>query len=281
MSPLFLTSYKAYGAALALLLAGAAGFSLWLAKQEAPVPRLGDYHVYRCEAGATADGTFDILAVSSIYAREIADRLCRAPAMARHYGAVRISWKPRGQLGAEAILNEDYDLIWSREHTLRGLVPAFSDFYDTLLRYDHYRVYWFSRDERPELSREYFRGKKIGLLNDKLSHTLYLLPLESLKAAGVNLSGEELVYFDDAGSLYRAFSRGELDLVSGGLYLQKDLDIPLQRTLIADDATAATLFVRKARAPGIDCEIAAAFDAFTDTFIVAHRQFEGAERCES
>lgn len=282
MSPLFLTSHKAYFAALGLLLAAGVGLCLWLVEQGAPPLELGNYHIYRCETGAGAEREiFDILAVSSIHARAIADRLCRAPAMSRHYSAVRISWKPRGRLSAEEILNEDYDLIWSRVHTMRGLVPEFSDFYDTLVRYDHYRVYWFSRSGRPELSREYFHGKRIGLLNDKLSHTFYLLPLASLKEIGVDLSREKLIYFDDAIGLYRAFARGELDLVSGGLFLEKDLDIPLHRTLIAENATAATLFVRKARAPEVDCDVAGAFDTFTDTFINAQRQFEGADRCES
>ncbi|WP_078084898.1 hypothetical protein [Microbulbifer mangrovi] len=279
MLPLFLTSHKAYFGMLAVFLAAVLAMCLWLSKQQATLPLLGDYHIYHCETGGSGQGSFNLLTVSSIFAREIADNLCRAPAMAEQYKTISISWKPRQQLTAEEVLNEDYDLIWNREHSLHGLVPEYSRYYEPLLRYDQYKVFWFSRNGQPQLTREYFRGKKIGLLNDRLSHTFHLLPLASLKQLGVDISRQPLVYFDDANSLYRAFARGDLDLVSGGLFLEQDLDIPLQRILMADNVVAATLFVRKARAAEIDCAIAQAFDDATTDYFSAHRDFPGAAHC--
>ncbi|WOX04587.1 substrate-binding domain-containing protein [Microbulbifer pacificus] len=285
MTPLFLANRNVHWTALGLLLAAGVALCLWISSQRVAAPELGDYHLYRCETRAeagtgSADGdVFSTLLVSSSHAREIADRLCAAPAIRRHYGAVQVSWKPRGRLGAEEILSETYDLIWSRGHTMAGLVPEYGDYYEPLMRYDHYRVYWFSRGGAPELTAEYFHGKRIGLLNDKLSHTLYLLPLASLKEAGIEFSAENLVYFDDAVSLYQAFARDELDLVSGGDYVQQDLDIPLSRTLISSEANAATLFVRRKRAVGIDCALAAAFDGFANEYLQGQRAFEGAEHC--
>ncbi|WP_428819106.1 hypothetical protein [Microbulbifer sp. MCCC 1A16149] len=279
MLPLFLTSHKAYFGVLAALFAAGFALCLWFSKQQASLPLLGDYHVYHCDTGGSGKGSFNLLTVSSIFARAIADNLCRAPLMAGHYKSVSISWKPRQQLTAEEVLNEDYDLIWSREHSLRGLVPEYSSYYESLLRYDQYKVFWFSRNDQPQLTREYFRDKKIGLLNDRLSHTFHLLPLASLKQLGVDISRQSLIYFDDASSLYRAFAQGDLDLVSGGLFLEQDLDIPLQRMLIADNVVAATLFVRKARPAEIDCAIATAFDDATAGYFSAHRDFPGAAHC--
>lgn len=282
MFSLFLTSRQVYFAALTLLLVGCVVACLLLSRQAAPELALSDYHIYQCDTGGAGSGkTFDILTVSSIRARKIADTLCQDPAIARHYDGVRISWKPRGQLTAEEVLNEDYDLIWSRVTTMRGLVPKFSDYYDTLLRFDHYKVFWFSRNGRPELSREYFAGKRIGLLSDKLSHTLYLLPLASLKEAGVNLAEAQLSYFDDAISLYDAFLRGEVDLVSGGLWLERDLDAPVQKALITEHATAFTLFVRKARDREVDCPVASAFISLAESLAASSREFDGVEACEA
>lgn len=288
MSPLFFTGQRIYVVALCLLLALGVTLSLWLSQQRAEVPVLQDYHVYRCttpqaegvDTGNTR-GEFNLLTVSSIYAQDIANHLCRSPRMARHFQSVQISWKPRSQLRAEEVLNEDYDLIWSRTHSLRGLVPEYATYYEPLLRYDQYKVYWFSRDQKPRLERDYFQGKKIGLLSDKLSHTFHLLPLASLKDIGLDISRQQLLYFDDAISLYRAFQNGELDLVSGGLFLEQDLDIPLQRTLMADNVTAATLFVRRARPADIDCAIADAFDSASRGLFSAHRDFPGAAHCGS
>lgn len=289
MTPLFLANRNVHWVALGLLLAAGVAVCLWISSQRIVVPALGDYHVYRCDTGNAANSAvFSVLLVSSARAREIADRLCAAPEIRRHYGSVLVSWKPRGRLGAEEILSESYDLIWSRGHTMAGLVPEYGDFYQSLMRYDHYRVYWFSRGAAPELTAEYFHGKRIGLLNDKLSHTLYLLPLASLKEAGINFSAENLIYFDDAVSLYQAFARNELDLVSGGDYVQQDLDIPLSRTLISGDAHAATLFVRRHRPAGIDCALASAFEGFASEYLHGQRTLEGvgegvaegADRCD-
>ncbi|MCQ3828479.1 hypothetical protein HXX02_03400 [Microbulbifer elongatus] len=285
MPPLIFLSQRVYLAGLCAILALGAAVSLWLSQQRAAAPVLRDYHVYQCATGSsageahTSGSVFSLLTVSSIFAREIADNLCRSAAMARHYHRVQISWKPRSQLRAEEVLNEDYDLIWSRTHSLRGLVPEYATYYEPLLRYDQYKVYWFSRDQKPRLERDYFAGKKIGLLNDRLSHTFHLLPLASLKQVGVDISQQQLFYFDDAISLYRAFRQGELDLVSGGLFLEQDMDIPLQRTLLADNVTAATLFVRRARPAGIDCAIADAFDLASSGLFSAHRDFPGAHKC--
>jgi len=266
-----------YAVALCLLLGAALAVCLWLAQQRIAAPALSDYHLYECrtlhtgrtahtESPAESRPVFRMLSVTSLFARDIAESLCASPIIARYYRSVQISWKPRTQLTAEALLNEQYDLIWSRENTLRGLVPEFTSYYDTLLRIRHYQVYWFSRGEKPALTAEYLKGRRLGLLNDRLSHTHYLLPLESLKRAGVSIADQQLVYFDDAMSLFAAFQSGEIDLISGGLWLEQDLDMPLQRTLISDNAIAAGLFIRKQRAQEVDCEIIRAMQALENFF---------------
>lgn len=257
-----------YALALSLLLGGALAACLWLSQQRLESPALSDYHLYECRTASAADSrpVFRMLSVTSLFASNIAESLCTSPLIARHYRSVQISWKPRTQLTAEQLLNEQYDLIWSRANTLRGLVPEFANYYDTLLRIGHYQVYWFSRGEKPALTAEYLKGRRLGLLNDRLSHTHYLLPLESLKQAGVSIADQQLVYFDDAMSLVSAFQRGDIDLISGGLWLEQDLDMPLQRTLISDNAVAAGMFIRKQRAEEVDCEIIRALRALERFF---------------
>lgn len=280
MTPLLFTGRKIHFTAQAFLLVAGVALCLWGSGLRVQPPILGDYHLYQCDTGGEKGSpVFKLQLVTSVRAREIADRLCAAPAIQRSYRSVQVSWKPRAYLTAEEILSEDFDLIWSRTHTMAGLVPEYGDYYEPLLHYDHYRVYWYSRGGAPRLTADYFHGKRIGLLNDKLSHTLYLLPLASLKDAGINFSEENLRYFEDAASLYQAFARDELDLVSGGDYVRTDLDIPLRRTLISGDATAATLFVRKKRTAATDCAVAEAFDGFADAYLRGRRAFAGAEYC--
>ncbi|WGL16137.1 hypothetical protein PVT68_15355 [Microbulbifer bruguierae] len=279
MIPLIFSSRKAYWSTLGLLVAAGVALCLWNSGQRTVLPQLGDYHLYRCETGAAKAPVFSLHLISFVLAQQMAERLCTTREIQQYYGAVQVSWKPRGFLNAEEILSENYDLIWSRASSMTGLLPEYTEFYEPLLRYDHYRVYWFSRGAVPELTAEYFHGKRIGLLKDKLSHTLYLLPLASLKAAGIEFATENLVYFDDAVKLYQAFARGELDLVSGGDYVEQELDIPLSRTLISDDVIAATLFVRKSRPRTADCAIARVFDEFTEDNQQWRRAFQGSGDC--
>lgn len=281
MVPLLLTTRKVHLGLLAMLAASSVAASFLLSLQSVQPLPLGDYHVYRCETGAGQSGRgFRILTVTSALARTIADGLCASSAMARQFSAVAITWGPRDQLSAEQILGEEYDLIWSREHRMHGLVPEFGDYYDTLLHYDHYRVYWFSRAEPPRLDKSYLLSRKIGLLEDKLSHTHYLLPLASLKTLGIGPASENLVYFEDAARLYAAFSSGEIDLISGGLWLARELPAPLYHALISGDATAATLFIRRVHGREVRCAAAASMTVWAPVLDTTRLHFVDEDGCD-
>ncbi|WP_102798196.1 hypothetical protein [Bowmanella denitrificans] len=282
MSSLFLLTRPAYLICLSAMLILLIVVTLPFSAQQVSTLALGHYHRYQCQTSnpQAAQPAFRILTVTSMLAQDIADQLCASDVMAQHYRSIIISWKPRGQLNAAQILNEEYDLIWSREHNMQGLVPEFANYYDTLLQYDHYQVYWFSRGDAPVISQAGFADKKIGLLNDKLSHTHYLLPLTSIKEAGIEVSDNQLVYFDDGVSLFEAFSRQQVDLISGGLWLLGEIDLPLQRTLISDHAIAATLFIRKLNNPQINCEAARAMNQFAAVLSDTHTNWEHLEGCD-
>lgn len=248
MRYLALRTHWGFATLAALLFAVTAWTSAALTQHETGTLRLGDYDEYRCGTGSisTAAGTLSILTATSSNAKALADKLCAAPTISHHYDAVRISWKPRALLTAQQLLEEEYDLIWSREHYLLGLVPDLAAYYDTLMRYENYSVYWVSKESTPILSAAYFSDKKVGLLKDERSHTHYQLPLRSMKAAGLNARAENVQHYDDIAALYSDFASGELDLISAGKMFDTQITQPLQHTLIDDHATAATFFVRRA-----------------------------------
>lgn len=240
-----------------VLLLAAAAVSATLSRHEAQIS-LGDYYHYQCPTGLGADSpTLRILSVIPNHAADMADQLCQAPAIARHYASVKVSWKPRTLLSTADLVNQRYDVIWNRHHFLAGLMPDFDQHYDTLLHYDNYSVFWLSLNSTPRLTAEYFQGKRIGLLADDSSHTHNLLPLTSLH--NVEALGENYVpvYFDNAGALYDSFYRGQIDLITGGLNLVNDT--PVYRTLVDNSATAATFFIRQQLDdPAQRCEIVSA-----------------------
>lgn len=243
------------------LLLAAAVVSGSLSQHETHIS-LGDYYHYRCQTGMNEGPELRILSVIPIHAAEMADQLCRAPAIRQHYSAVKVSWKPRTQLATADLVNERYDVIWNRRHFLTGLMPDFDQHYDTLLHYDNYSVFWLSLNSTPSMTAEYFQGKRIGLLADDSSHTHNLLPLTSLHSVPALGENYTPVYFDNAGSLYDSFYRGQIDLITGGLNLVNDT--PVYRTLVDNSATAATFFIRQQLDdPAQRCEIVAALRLLT------------------
>lgn len=214
-----------------------------------------DYYRTTCQTGKPAEGPrLSILLVAPQQASEIATRLCQSPHVSQQFSTVDVSWKPRTQLTSQELITETYDVIWSREHVLNGLVPNFDQHYDPLLHFDQYSVYWLSLQSTPVLTTEYFQGKRVGLLDDKNSHTHYLLPLESLHRAGIDAQSLELVRFEETLNLYQSFQTGDIDLITGGATYTSPS--PVYSTLIEDDAIAASFFVRRALADSaVRCEI--------------------------
>ncbi|MEX0739906.1 MAG: hypothetical protein WD071_11250 [Pseudohongiella sp.] len=237
---------------------------------------LGEYYQYRCSTGLASGPELRILSVIPTYAAEMAQKLCRSPAISEEFASVKVSWKPRTLLSTADLVNQRYDVIWNRHHFLTGLMPDFDEHYDTLLHYDNYSVFWLSLNNTPQMTAEYFQGKRIGLLADDSSHTHNLLPLTSL--ATIDTLGENYVpvYFANTGSLYDSFYRGELDLITGGLNLA--IDRPVFRTLVDNSATAATFFVRQPlESPAQRCEIVAALRLLTQLWqgIETHQNING------
>lgn len=269
-------------AALCLPGAGCLALVFVLSWQTSSAVNLGHYYQHSCQTDSRgisavgASSSLRLLLVTPALASDIATFLCGRDSVQQQFGAVEVSWRPRTELTASELMNEDFDVIWNREHFLSGLAPDLHSYYDTLLHYDNYAVFWISLHSEPVLTAEYFRGKRIGLLSDISSHTHHLLPLRSLKEAGSSPDEVIPVYFDDASTLYESFYRGEIDLMTGGLSFAADR--PVYRTLLDNSATAATFFIRKElRDSRLRCDVIAALELLTPLWqgIKSHHPVNG------
>ncbi|MEC8860581.1 MAG: hypothetical protein VYE29_11345 [Pseudomonadota bacterium] len=272
-----------------LIVGGAVLLSIWSVRPDVAALTPGNYYQIHCQTGAAAPSPsgsvpsegqqLRLLLVTPYHADELAQRLCQSETVQQQFSQVEVSWKPRTELTTADLLNERYDVIWNREHFLTGLSPDFNSYYDTLLQFDHYAVYWLSMTSEPVLTAEYFNGKRIGLLDDPSSHTHHLLPLRSLRQAQVNNETASLVYFRDAASLYEAFYKGQIDVISAGQSLPAPA--PVFKTLLDANATAATFFVRQQLADTrLRCELSAALMTLAPLWedIESHRS-DSSESC--
>jgi hypothetical protein len=262
-----------------------------LSRQASSAVELGHYYQHICnvhDSTALTGGTpqenaarhnrLRLLLVSPAMADEIASLLCSRPSVIQQFSGVEVSWRPRMELSAGDLVNESYDVIWNREHFLTGLLPDLPLYYDILLQYDNYAVYWLSLQSTPVLTAEYFRGKRVGLLSDVSSHTHHLLALRSLRAMNTRESDIVPVFFEDASALYNSFYRGDIDLITGGLSFLADQ--PVYKTLLDDSATAATFFIRKQlQQPALRCDIVDALQLLTPLWQGIQSNSKGSGDC--
>lgn len=195
-----------------------------------------------------------------IEAHKITGSLCNSPVIQQHYGSVRLSWQPRETVTAVNILNQDFEVIMGREHSLKGLVPHFSLLYSPIISFDGFSVFWFSHQA---IDFSTLTNQRIGLVEDNLSHTHYLLPLQDLKARSSNIDDLDIHYYADNYSLYEAFDNREVDMISTIAVFRNGREDGLHSVKITD-RNSATLFVTNDLPDKVRCELADALSPLVE-----------------
>jgi len=205
-------------------------------------------------SGDATKPTFRVLTVTDRGAKSMAKQLCTSAEISAAYSAVEIEWLHRDQLSSLEIMEESYDLFWSRPRRVERLVPNLSDFYQIFLELPTYEVLWYSRQAQPQMSKGYFYRHSIGLLKDLESNSHFLLPLSQLKSMGVDLSRVKIIYYANYQELLNAFWSSEVDLISDGEWLQQQSgDQKLYWSMIDSKSSMGYWYIRKHRPAGIDC----------------------------
>lgn len=200
---------------IASLIAAAIVAAVLLARQPVQALQLDDYTSYQCTAsGQPEQPILQVLSLSSFKALDLANRLCTMSDVREAFQAVAISWRKRGTLTAQDIVEQHYDLFLNRRYLVHGLVPEFERFYATLYDTPAYDVYWVAKHSQPELTAEWFSDKTLGLSEDFYSQSFYLLPSSVLLQAGIDLREDQKRFYPDVSELYHALQTGEVDVIS-------------------------------------------------------------------
>ncbi|MGL5028328.1 MAG: hypothetical protein ACRC6P_20475 [Shewanella oncorhynchi] len=248
-----------YASCVLLIIVFAFGISGWLSRHHWQAPKLQDYSRFQCQTAAkTSLASFNIYMPVSRFATELALRACQSSILAEYYSQVTVSWQPRNSITPQILLNEEFGLIWSRERTMLAMLPNFYEYYQVLEHSPRYSVYWLSLKDKPILTPAYFAGKTLGIFEDTNSQTNYLLPLDSLKKAGISLPAEQFKRYTDRASLYQAFINGKVDLITSPKWMTngKEMD-ENHRLLIAENLPTGTWYARRGLLdnPRLRCEL--------------------------
>jgi hypothetical protein len=223
---------------------------------------------YECEVfGADAqDPVFTIMTPIAQQSISFADTLCLSQSMKNEYGRIRVEWVDRGTLSAKDIIEQRYDMFWNRENILKGLVPNFDYYYRVFSSSDYYRVYWYSNDEDFEVSAAYFYTHKVGLLNNQLSQSGFLLPIADLDMHGINFKKVDIHFFDSLEMLQQALAVGEVDTISGYALPGREPHKFKKRISIVNSMPTGTWFIPKnlQLSQTMQCELFTATQVFNE-----------------
>ena len=216
------------------------------------------YRSHSCQTQATDTKlpTFRVLSVASTGAELLANALCSSSVMASYYSNVEIRWLDRDELSARDILEERYDLFWSRERRVKRLTPDLESYYQVVLKMPEYQVSWYSLTSSPRFTIDYFANHRIGLLDDPESNSHFLLPLGQLKTLGLDLTRTKITYYPNYYQLTEAFQAGEVEVISDGEWLEQTLATPeLAKLVIDEHSTMGQWYARVKRPVAIDCAL--------------------------
>lgn len=157
---------------------------------------------------------FNVYLTESSIAESALPLLCTNPVVKRQYGNVVIT-----------IGGNDFDTFRFINHGVPELtlvksnvVEAFGAdhiyYYKKLAAHTDYSAYFIALREKPQLSKEYLLGKRIGILDYPSSRSGHIVPKTVLQQLGLNDKNIRLNYFNSHQQLRQALLAGDVDLIS-------------------------------------------------------------------
>lgn len=256
----FFMSRFRYVLIICVIVIGTLAIDLMLTRHAAYSVDIGPLNQLQCQTGSGLSKQLNIQVYTAVAAHQITQTLCQSALIQHHYGSVKLSWQARDTLSAVNLLNKDFEVIMGREHSLQGLVPNFAELYSPIIKFNGFSVYWFSYQQ---IDFNQLQNKTIGLVQDTLSHTHYLLPLQDLKTHHRNIDELDIRYYPDNYSLYKAFDSREVDMISTIELFRNGREDGLNSTRITN-GNSATLFVSHTMSPSVRCEVIDALNPIVD-----------------
>ena len=215
--------------ALIIVIAGlclAAGFFKKLSAFDAIPPQIGQ--ILTCEAPLSTNKDFlNIYLTENAVAESLRDNLCSNPVVGRQFGTIRL-----------VVGHNDYDTFRYINHGVADLALVKSNVieafganliydYEVIAAHEDYSAYFIALREKPELSKEYLIGKRIGILDYPSSRSGYIVPKTTLQSLGLNDENVSLHQYSSHSALRSALLAGEVDVISS--YWSEDDDRSLSK----------------------------------------------------
>lgn len=199
---------------------------------------------YQCNVkNSTKQEIFLGLTLSPDIAIEIANSLCKSPALVSRFGTVKIEWRDHGAIDAKEIVEKKFHLLWNRQRVLLGLMPEVEKIYSEISQSPSYSSFWVTRVMLPEFSQDALSKLRIGILDNQKSQTGYLLPMKYLYSSNIEVEELNISKYKSHYALIEAFINNKVDIISTwDESLQERIDFPVSYIAIKEGISTGSWF---------------------------------------
>ena len=208
-----ITHCKWYILAVAALICSVVGYVKNSSVYHDIPPQTGQ--LLTCKTGLDENNDVFLAYITDVrIAYMVNERLCSDATIKRQYNAINV-----------IIGQSDYDTFRYINHGVADLALVKKNIVDAfgadqiygltkVAAHPDYSAFFISLREKPQLTKEYILGKRIGLLDYPSSRSGHIVPKTVLHELGLTDSNVDIVYYSSHKELRRALLAGEIDIIS-------------------------------------------------------------------
>ncbi len=147
-------------------------------------------------------------------AQSLAELLCGDSVVQRQYHQVQIYWGGGDVSDITFIGKGIGDLVNTKDNIVQAFDAENTHGYKRLASYGQYQAYFIGRDEKPELSREYLLGQRIGLLDYPSSRSGHIIPMHLFRELGLREDQINIVYSNSHAGLRELLANNQVDIIA-------------------------------------------------------------------
>lgn len=219
---------------------------VWIGQKKIePLALIGEKTTY-CEASFSQNPRNLTVYVTDLWLSKTAlERLCQDPVVRRQFGNVTMI------LGSNDFDTYRYisygiaDLALIKDNLVSAFGSDQAYGYRAVAQYPDYQAFFIGKTEKPIITKEYFLGKRIGLLDYPSSRSGHVVPKSQLQKIGINESNSIILYYNSHQELRDKLLVGEVDIIASYWDDNDDQSLSLSyRTEINSDITGSKWYIR-------------------------------------
>ncbi len=203
-----------------------------------------DYNTVECATGLKNTKIFALYGLRRSNVVTLTKTLCDDLRMKQRFSSIKGQWQ-HNNIHKLSMLPDPYNLLIAKPVYINTQDVLASARYYPLASYQPYTSYFINNSGEPiELTDKYFHEKKVGLLINHKSISSFIIPMNALKQAGIDVTVINFLYYKTHQDLRIALSKGEVDLIGSYWSIEYDSKVnPKGRLLLKDKIEPSTWYL--------------------------------------